>query len=102
MKLLFVSASPVLVNEVKRFYIDMKAHLNEQLTKRRNAKLAGAGAAGDNAQEEEKKADVAIEEAKEEQEELLQKFVEIELSKLERDENIEKQTEIVARFSQLT
>ena len=43
-----------------------------------------------------------MEEAKEEQEELLQKFVEIELSKLERDENIEKQTEIVARFSQLT
>ena len=38
----------------------------------------------------------------EEQEELLHKFVEIELSKLERDENIEKQTEIVARFSQLT
>ena len=29
LKLLFVSASPVLVNEVKRFYIDLKAHLSK-------------------------------------------------------------------------
>ena len=29
LKLLFVSASPVLVNEVKRFYLDLKAHLSK-------------------------------------------------------------------------
>lgn len=29
LKLLFVSASPVLVNEVKRFYIDLKSHLEK-------------------------------------------------------------------------
>lgn len=29
LKLMFVSASPVLVNEVKRFYIDLKAHLSQ-------------------------------------------------------------------------
>ena len=33
---------------------------------------------------------------------MLQKFVEKELEELERDENIEKQTEIVNRFSQLS
>ena len=27
LKLLFVSASPVLVNEVKRFYVELKVHL---------------------------------------------------------------------------
>ena len=34
LKLLFVSASPVLVNEVKRFYIDLKLHLCDQLERR--------------------------------------------------------------------
>ena len=29
LKLLFVSASPVLVNEVKRFYLDLKVHLRD-------------------------------------------------------------------------
>jgi hypothetical protein len=33
LKLLFISASPVLVNEVKRFYIDFKAHFGTELEK---------------------------------------------------------------------
>ena len=40
LKLLFVSASPVLVNEVKRFYLDLKLHLFEQIEKRRARALA--------------------------------------------------------------
>ena len=40
LKLLFVSASPVLVNEVKRFYIDLKSHLSLQLEKRRAKMIA--------------------------------------------------------------
>ena len=35
LKMLFVSASPVLVNEVKRFYIDLKSHLSQQLLQKR-------------------------------------------------------------------
>ena len=31
LKLLFVSVSPVLVNEVKRFYIDFKSHFGTEL-----------------------------------------------------------------------
>jgi len=35
-KLLFVSASPVLVNEVKRFFLDFKSHFTAELERVRN------------------------------------------------------------------
>ena len=38
-KLVFVSASPVLVNEVKRFYIDFKAHFALELKRANQKKL---------------------------------------------------------------
>ena len=38
LKLLFISASPVLVNEVKRFYIDFKSHFAIELAKSRAKK----------------------------------------------------------------
>jgi Cdc6-like AAA superfamily ATPase len=35
LKLVFVTASPVLTNEVKKFYGDMKIHFTDELIKRR-------------------------------------------------------------------
>ena len=36
--MLFVSASPVLVNEVKRFFVDFKAHFTDELIRARQLK----------------------------------------------------------------
>ena len=57
LKLMFVSASPVLVNEVKRFYIDLKAHLSQQLVKKQARKEAATNKATqvEQGKEEEKK-----------------------------------------------
>lgn len=35
LKLVFVTASPVLTNEVKKFYGDMKSHFTRELVKKR-------------------------------------------------------------------
>lgn len=40
LKLVFVTASPVLTNEVRKFYFDVKDHFTEQLVKRRQRALA--------------------------------------------------------------
>ena len=72
LKLLFVSASPVLVNEVKRFYIDLKVHLRDQLINYRAKK------------DQASKASAVLEESKGpapdlSEYELLEKFVKSEL-----------------------
>ena len=41
-KLLFVSASPVLVNEIKRFFIEFKSHFTAQLEKKNNKQSGNA------------------------------------------------------------
>ena len=83
LKLLFVSASPVLVNEVKRFYVDLKQHLAAQLTQRQSAKQAAAEEAKGDPIVLQKPAEAAEEES---EQALLLKFVENELQALEMDE----------------
>ena len=91
LRLLFVSASPVLVNEVKRFYVDLKVHLRDQLINHRAKKIAAA-----QAQEESKGPGPAraaaqpAEEAEPTEQELLEKFVQAELEQLQGDEQIER------------
>jgi hypothetical protein len=70
-KLLFVSASPVLVNEIKRFFIEFKSHFTIQLEKTKNRK---AGAQDSQpAQEEESK-------------DQFQDYLQMEIKELEQEE----------------
>ena len=43
-RLVFISASPVLVNEVKRFYLDFKDHFTQELVRVRAGKPQEDGA----------------------------------------------------------
>lgn len=57
LRLIFVTASPVLTNEVKKFYQDMKEHVKEELKRRAEAKaLKAASSSKNEAGEEESKA----------------------------------------------
>ena len=88
LKLMFVSASPVLINEIKRFYLDFKRHFTLELQRAQAKRLAGS--------EEVKGAPAQEDEALEEKE-LLEQFIENELAEIEQDEAMQKGMEVLAQ-----
>lgn len=76
LKMLFVSASPVLVNEVKRFFEDFKTHFTTELERVRKVK-------DPNQQQQ-------VDEEVKESEDDFKRYLETEIKEMEQEEQIEK------------
>ena len=111
LRLVFVTASPVLTNEVKKFYNDMKMHLIDQIIKHRERKRREKEKEGGKRIEEgkeEKKGGEEQEEEKEKEEEeekekeMMKEYIEIEEDVFVEEQELEKQLKLPYSLDHLT
>lgn len=102
LKTVFISASPVLVNEVKRFYYDFKSHFATALEQHQAKKDALKNQAEDDEIEIITTSSEPVQTQAEIEQDELRKYIENEIKGLEDEETIEKQRQLAMSMDDLS